>query len=233
MNWSDLKHNEQERQNMNTRQMNGVSLTLTTLAAVALLAGCGTTSGYKQADKTGEGIAEFRVEITNGKKAIDNTMKALDSIALSATTDPRKAFEQYAKAVSNLESVAEKAKKRGTDMQTSGKAYFDQWEKQMSEVQNPEIRKLAQERKTKLQEAFASIKKYSEPLKTQFGPWMSHLKDLQTFLSNDLTIAGVDAAKGLFAKAKTEGQDVQKSMDGLIAELNTVSAALTPAKAQK
>lgn len=218
---------------MNTKQMNGVTLALVTLAAAALLAGCGTTSGYKQADKTGEGIAEFRAEIVNGKKAIDNTMKALDTIAVSATTDPRKAFEQYSKAVSDLASVAEKAKKRATDMQTAGKAYFDQWEKQMAEVQNPEIRKLAQERKAKLQEAFASIKKYSEPLKAQFSPWMSDLKDLQAFLGNDLTIAGVDAAKGLFAKTKTDGLEVQKSMDGLIAELNTVSAALTPAKVQK
>src|SRR5882672_1880860 len=208
---------------MKTKQMNGVSLALTTLAAAALLAGCGTTSGYKQADKTGEGIAEFRAEISNGKKAIDNTMKGLDAVALSATTDPRKAFEQYSKAVSELASVAEKAKKRATDMQVAGKAYFDQWEKQMAEVQNPEIRKLAQDRKAKLQEAFASIKKYAEPLKAQFGPWMSDLKDLQTFLSNDLTVAGVDSAKELFAKTKSEGQEVQKSMDGLIAELNTVS----------
>lgn len=218
---------------MTTKQMNGVSLTLTTLAAAALLAGCGTTAGYQQADKTGEGIAEFRTEIVNGKKAVDNTMKGLDAIALSATTDPRKAFEQYSKAVSDLGSVADKARKRGTEMQAQGQAYFKQWETQMAQVQNPEIRKLAEERKAKLQEAFTSIRKYSEPLKTQFGPWMSNLKDLQVFLGNDLTIAGVDAAKGLFAKAKAEGLEVQKSMDGLIAELNTVAAALTPAKAQK
>lgn len=215
---------------MKTEQVNRVSLILTTFAAAALLSGCGTTSGYQHADKTGEGIAEFRAEITNGKKAVDNTMKGLDAIALSATTDPRKAFEQYSKAVPNLESVAEKARKRATDMQAAGQAYFAQWEKQMAEVQNPEIRKLALDRKAKLQEAFSSIKKYSEPLKVQFSPWMSNLKDLQVFLSNDLTIAGVDSAKGLFAKAKTAGLDVQKSMDGLIAELNTVAAALTPAK---
>jgi hypothetical protein len=218
---------------MKQKQITRVSLFLTTLAVAALLSGCGTTSGYQHADKTGEGIAEFRAEIVNGKKAIDETMKGLDAIALSATTDPRKAFEQYSKSVSNLESVAEKARKRATDMQAAGQAYFSQWEKQMAEVQNPEIRKLAQDRKAKLQEAFGSIKKYSEPLKAQFGPWMSNLKDLQVFLGNDLTIAGVDSAKGLFAKAKTAGLDVQKSMDGLIAELNTVSAALTPAKAKE
>lgn len=209
------------------------TLILTTLAAAALSAGCGTTSGYKQADKTGEGIAEFREEIVNGKKAIDDTMKSLDAVAVSATTDPRKAFEQYSKNVAKLESAAAKARKRSQDMKDQGKAYFAQWEKQLAEVQNAEIRNLAAQRKAKLQETFDSIKKVAEPLKAQFDPWMSNLKDLEKYLANDLTIAGVDAAKGLFAKTKAGGLDVQKSLDALLAELNTVSATITPAVAAK
>jgi len=59
------------------------------------------------------------------------------------------------------------------------------------------------------------------------------LKDLQTYLSNDLTIEGVDAAKSLIGKTKTEGQAVQQTLDKVIAELNTIVATLTPAKATK
>ena len=39
-----------------------------------------------------------------------------------------------------------------------------------------------------------------------------------------MPIAGVDAAKPLFAKTKAEGLEVQKPMDALVAELNTVAA---------
>jgi hypothetical protein len=215
---------------MKTQELIPALFTLTSLAAAALLTGCGTTSGYKQADKTGEGIAEFRQEVVNGKKAIDYTMKSLDQIAASATTDPRKAFEKFSKSVSNLESTAGKVRDRGQDMKAQGKAYFAQWEKEMAEVKNEEIRSLAASRKAKLQSTFDAIAKAAEPLKAQFSPWMSGLKDLEKFLSNDLTIAGVDAAKGLFAKAKTDGGEVQKSMDALIAELNSVAATITPAK---
>jgi len=216
---------------MKTQQLIRSLFTLATLAAAALFAGCGTTSGYKKADKTGEGIAEFRGEIVNGKKAIDATMKSLDQIAASATTDPRKAFEQFAKSVANLESTAGKVRDRGQDMKAQGKAYFAQWEKEMAEVKNEEVRSLAASRKAKLQGTFDAIAKASEPLKAQFSPWMSGLKDLEKFLSNDLTIAGVDAAKGLFAKARADGVEVQKAMDALIAELNSVAATITPAKA--
>jgi hypothetical protein len=59
---------------------------------------------------------------------------------------------------------------------------------------------------------------------------MSDLKDLKTYLSNDLTIAGVDSAKELFKKTQSQGAEVQKLMDALVAELNTIEAAITPAK---
>ena len=157
-------------------------------------------------------------------------MKSLDQVAASATTNPRKAFEHYSKNVANLEAAAAKARARCQDVKDQGKAYFAQWEKQLAEVNNPEIRALAEQRKAKLQETFNRIRQVAEPLKTQFDPWMSDLKDLQKYLANDLTIAGVDAAKPLFAKTQGEGLEVQKSMDALVSELNTIAATITPAK---
>jgi predicted nucleic acid-binding Zn-ribbon protein len=207
-------------------------MTLLVLAAGTslFLAGC-KSAGYQQADKTGEGIASFRDEVLNGKKAIDQTMVSLNGIATSASTDPRKAFETYTKSVANLESTANKVRKRGQDMQEKGKAYFAQWEQQLAQVKNPEIQQLATQRKAKLNEAFDKIKEVSEPLKAKFDPWMSDLKDLQTYLSNDLTVNGIDAAKELFAKTRAGGMEIQKSMDALVAELNTISATITAAKA--
>jgi len=202
-----------------------------TAGAAGLLAGCGSTKGYKGADKTGESIAEYRNEVLNGKKAIDATIISLDAVAASATTDPRSAFEKYTKDVANLESTAGKIRKRGQDMKAQGDAYFAEWQKQLAEVKNPDIQKLASERQAKLKESFDNIRNVAEPLKNQFDPWMSDLKDLQKYLGNDLTINGVDAAKDLFKKTRAQGADVQKSMDALVAELNTVAATITAAKA--
>jgi hypothetical protein len=218
---------------MKSNYIQFLSLSAAVAGTALLMTACGTTSGYKQADKTGAGIAEFRDEIVNGKKAIDATMTALSEVAASANTDPRKAFEKYSKNVAELESTAAKIRKRAQSMQQAGQAYFKQWEQELATVSNPEIRKLAEQRRAKLQETFENLRKYTEPLKQQFDPWMSDLKDLQKYLSQDLTIAGVDAAKGLFSKTTNEGLDVQKSMDGVVAELNTIAATITPAKMEK
>jgi hypothetical protein len=206
-----------------------VTLAASTVVATTILTGCSTTAGYKQADKTGAGIAEFRVEITKAKAAVDDTVTSLGQVAVTAHTNPRAAFEKYTKSLSNLESVSAKAKQRGEAMKAKGQAYFADWEKQLEQIKNPEIKVLAEQQRAKLQTAFESIRTVSAPLKEQFDPWLSDLQDLQKYLSSDLTVSGVDAAKGLFAKTQTEGFAVQKSMDALVAELNTVAATLTPA----
>ena len=150
-------------------------------------------------------------------------------MAVTANTNPRDAFKQFSKSLANLEATAAKAKKRAQDVKAQGQAYFAGWEKQLAQLKNPEIQTLAMQQKAKLQATFDSIRKVAEPLKAQFDPWLSDLQDLQKYLGTDLTISGVDAAKSMFAKTQTEGFEVQKSMDALVAELNTVAAALTPA----
>ncbi len=206
---------------------------LMTAAAPLFTATPASAAGYKMADKVGASIAEFRDEIVNIKKEVDTTMAALDKIVTTAAADPRKAFKDFDKAVPQIDDAAKKAKKRGEDIKARGQAYFQAWEKELASVNNAEIRQLAEERKAKLQATFGSIRTSMGPVRDQFNTWLADLKDLQKYLSNDLTIGGIDAAKELIGKAKTEGQGVQQSLDKVIAELNTIVATLTPAKAKK
>ena len=219
---------------MNTNLIkNLLTLGLLTSGAALLFSWCGTEAGYRHADRTGAGIAEYRDEVINVKTAVDTTLQSMDQIEVTADTDPRKAFERFSADVAALDSAAAKAEKRGQDMKAQGEAYFAHWEEQLAQLQNPAIRQLAEDRKAKLWGAFNNIKSVAEPLKAQFDPWQSDVKDLQKYLNNDLTIAGVDAAKSQFAKTKADGVEVGKSMDALVAELNSIAAALTPAKVEK
>jgi len=211
------------------KTMKTIPLTLTSLAVVALLSGC-ATSGYKQADKTGKGIAEFRAEVINLKQAVDGAMAHLGETTETAATDPRKAFKAFAKSVDNVEKSRAKAGKRAASMKAAGDAYFEQWEAQLATISNPDIRNLAAERKAKLNEIFDKLRPLLEQAKTDFDPFLADLKDLRTFLSQDLTITGVDAAKDIIAKTREHGVTLQKSLDELIDEMNSIAAALTPAK---
>ena len=202
---------------------------MTIVVAGLLLAGCASSSGYKQAEKAGAGIAEFRVEINNGKQAIDATMHSLGQISSTANTDPRAAFQQFRKDLAKLESVTAKVRQQNQKLKAKGETYFKQWQQEMATMQYSEISRVSEEQKAKMEATFANIQTHTEPLKTKFDPWLSDLRDLRTYLNNDLTVTGINAAQGLIAKAQGEGTEIQRSMDLLVSELNNVSTAMTPA----
>ncbi|HXJ57547.1 MAG TPA: DUF2959 family protein [Verrucomicrobiae bacterium] len=218
---------------MKSQNMRSLGLVALGIGSLLLAGSNAGAAGYKLADKVGKGIAEFRDEIVDVKKAVDATLASLDKIVADAAADPRKAFQQFDKSVPRIDSAAASARKRGEDMRERGKTYFDKWEKDLAEVKDPDIRKLAEERKAKLQTTFANIKTKMEPAREQFNSWLTDLKDLQKYLNQDLTISGIDAAKDLIAKSKKDGVDVQQTLDSVIAELNSVVAAITPAKVAK
>jgi len=205
------------------------------LAAMAFVAApaTGVAQGYKLADKVGASIAEFRDEIVAVKKEADATMAALDQIVANAASDPRKSFKEFDKSVPRIDSAANKARKRADDMKKEGKNYFEKWEKDVATVKDADIRKLAEDRKAALQSAFNNIKTLMEPVRDQFQSWLGNLKDLQKYLSQDLTIGGIDAAKEQIAKTRNDGHAVQQSLEKVISELNAIAATLTPAKAKK
>jgi hypothetical protein len=90
--------------------LKSTSLAAAFLAGITmLLSGCSTT-GYKQADKTGAGIAEYRAEVLNVKKAVDDTLQSMNLVEATANTNPRHAFDQFSKSVNNLDAAARKAK---------------------------------------------------------------------------------------------------------------------------
>lgn len=207
-----------------------IILTLTCLAAAFVVAGCASSSGYKQADKTGKGIADFRDEVVKLKKAVDGAMANLTLTTETAAADPRKAYEAFAKSVDQVETARAKAGKRAADMKAAGDAYFKQWEAQLANINNPDIRKLAEERKVKLSETFKKLRPLLEQAKGDFDPFVSDLKDLRSFLGQDLTVAGVDSARKIIEKTRTNGSKLQKSLDDLIAEMNSIAATLTAAR---
>lgn len=225
-------------QNTSFAALLALALTPTPLAVglatgVLLANSTAHAAGYKLADKVGASIAEFRDEIVGVKKAVDATMAALDKIVTDAAVDPRKAFRVFDDSVPKVDSAAARARKRAEDMKARGQKYFETWEKDLAGVHDADIRNLAEERRAKLQATFGNIRSSMEPARDQFNAWLADLKDLQKYLGQDLTVGGIDAAKELIAKSKTEGVQVQQMLDKVIAELNTVVATITPAKVQK
>jgi ribosome-associated translation inhibitor RaiA len=209
------------------------ALPVVAVAVVLAATSSAYAAGYKLADKVGASIADFRDEVVEVKAAVDATLTSLDKVVADAAVDPRKAFKAFDSNVSKIDSAANRAKKRSEEMKGRGQKYFDAWKVELASVNDADVRKLAEERKAKLETSFGTIRTKMEPARDQFNAWLSNLKDVQRYLSQDLTVAGIDAAKDLIAKTKTQGAEVQATLDSVISELNTVVATIMPAKVKK
>jgi methyl-accepting chemotaxis protein len=196
-----------------------------------LVVGCASSRGYKQADKTGEGITTVRTDVANIKTAVDGSLKALDDLVAASHTDPRKPYEAFAKSVDKVEAAGDTAKKDAEKMRARAADYFRQWDKQLDSVKSEEIKKLSQERKAKLQETFDEIKDAAEDAKESFPGFLSDLKDLRTALGSDLSSQGIDSAKEIIQKTRNSGAQVQKDLEKLMTEMNSAAEAITAAKA--
>ncbi len=214
---------------MKTDTLQRRAVAATVIATTAVLTSCATT-GYQRADKTGESMAAFRDDVVNVKKSVDATLAALNKVQQDADINPRKAFTQYTDSLKKLGKAVDTTKARAKQIKEEGDEYFKQWDTQLATVKDPAIRELAEQQKAKLQETYAKIKPLMEQAKADFEPFYSNCQDLQTYLSNDLTVSGIDAAQKLIKQTNEHGDAIQKSLDNLIAEMNTIAATITPAK---
>jgi hypothetical protein len=211
--------------------MKSIRSILTFIAIATLVSGCATAPSYQKAETTGTSINEYREEVVNVKMAVDISMAYLDQTVETAATDPRQAFGAFEKSVDGLEDAWTKAGKRAETVKAEGDAYFKKWEEELATINNPEIHKMAEERKAKLTEIFGKIGPLSEKAKESFDPFLADLKDLRVFFRQDLTVAGVDAAKSTITNTREEGGKLQTVLEDLIAEMDPIAAAFTPAKA--
>jgi hypothetical protein len=110
-------------------------------------------------------------------------------------------------------------------MKKSSKEYFGEWEKQGDAFTNQEIRELSAERRNKLAEIYARVPASADGIKGTYNAYLIDLKEIQKFLSTDLTPKGVE---GITPVANKSVQD----LDSLKASLRPVIVALDEIKAE-
>jgi hypothetical protein len=196
------------------------------VTAALLAAGCASSGPARNADQVGTGIAEFRQIVLEARNALDATLRCLGDVAEEADRNPRPAFKRFDEALHRLEVVSIKARARADAMRARGNAYFEEWEEDLAGTNDEQARRAALERRARLRECFEEIRKSSQQAREEFRPFLSNLRDLRIVLGNNLTLIGIDSARTLIAQTRSDGQRVKRALDGVLGELNSVSATL-------
>jgi len=214
---------------MQFRQHALAIVTTLLLGTTAFLGGCATT-GMDRSVKASNSIKDVDIEIRKMIVQIDITAASLDSLVAPGQTQLKKPFDKYSDDLAKLESEGKRVNKRTEEMKSRNNEYFSEWEKQGDAFTNPEMRELSAERRLKLAEIYARVPVAAAGVKGTYNAYLTDLKEIQKFLSTDLTAKGVESINPVATKSVQDLGALKQSLQPVLAALDEIKAELYTGK---
>ncbi len=199
--------------------------TMLLLVTAALLVGCATT-GMDRSARTSKSIREVDGDIRKMVVQSDVTAASLDSLIKAGQADLKKNFDAYSDNLAKLDSAGKNVLKHIAEMKARKTEYFAEWEKQGDAFTNPQIRELSEERRKNLAEIYDKVHTAGAGITGSYQAYITDLKEIQIYLSNDLTPKGVGSIAPVANKTFQDLDVLKKSLTPVIAALDEIKAAL-------
>lgn len=204
-----------------------ISVRLVSIFVVAVSLGVGGCSsepkGPQRKAKAVESLAKTRSSLADASKQVAATNESLRTVSSATEGNLRPAFTKYAENVKKTESMAEAARNRAKAMRERTAEYVDQWHNEVRAIQDPELRKASAKRAEGAKAEFERMRDVAEEARNAYEPYMTGLKDVQQYLTNDLTAGGVAAVKGKADDTIRLGETLQQKLTAVQTELDGLS----------
>ena len=202
---------------------------LLAVAAVLLPAGCASKPRVSEAARPGSGIAEYRQVATRADKAVESTLRALDTVNAETNRCSPETVSNLCAEVCRLQVDSLQVRARSEVLQARGDDYFEHWHQKMAHVKDPEVRALAEKNRSRLQEDFVELKRLSHEGREAFHPFMANLRKLRNALEQDPASVSSGPAQEWLRKAKENGERVEHCLSGIEGQLDSMKSMITPA----
>lgn len=210
----------------------GATLIATTLlGAVIFMGGCATT-GSERAARTTISMQAVETDIKQASMQVDATGISLSELIKPEQLDAKKAFNKYSDEVVKMEKMGSQLLKHADEMSARGKDYFEEWETQGNTYTNPKIRELSEQRRNELGAIYLQIPAASVGIKGAFNAYLSDIKEIQMYLSNDITPKGIESIVPIAQKAIRDGELLKQAVTPVLSAIDSVKGELAPSGAK-
>lgn len=211
-----------------------IALLLTVFVTFAV--GCATMSknGVKRAEKTTTSMQTVDSDIRQASMQIDNVKTTLDDLIKTGQSpaaqpdDVKVAYTEFSKNADNMEKTGNKLNKHIDEMASRGNDYFEEWGKEGGTYTDPQIQKLSEENRARLNSTFRDLQLATASVRANLNAYMSDLKQIQTYLSNDLTQQGIAAISPIANSLQQDGAKLKQSFDPVETSIMQARAQLVP-----
>ncbi|SNB44755.1 DUF2959 family protein [Geobacter sp. DSM 9736] len=211
------------------RRILGAILTMTLFGTVTLLGGCATMrGGQPMAKAPTDTLQKAQTDMKQAVVQVDATTASLETLIKPDQVALQKAFDEYKDNVDKMESVANKINKNDTELRNEGREYFSELQQKEMNYTDPKLREASSERRTDMNQVYSKVPQASSNVKDSLTPYLAQLKQIQTYLTSDLTPKGIEAMRPVAQKAIQDGQALKQAAEPAISAMDRAITALTP-----
>jgi hypothetical protein len=107
------------------------------------------------------------------------------------------------------------------------KEFFAKWDEQLAQIKSEDIKARSESRKDEVNKNLLAIKTSYLEASTAFKPFMANLKDVQKYLSVDLTAGGVAAIKDTVAKVNESAVPLKASIAKVAEDFKALGVSMS------
>lgn len=195
------------------------------IAGALLLSGCSTPGMTEDKSRAVRSLEDLEERIGQANAQVDETVAAAE--ALNNAADLTQAYETLVDELDETRDMQKSAAKRRADMSVNSEAYITDWKAQATTLSNQGLREAATLRAEAVAQRFEAVREKADAAKKAYDPFITNLDDLEAYLINDLTPAGVKAAESVIKEVATTGKALKDAIDAYDAELKKAMKALS------
>lgn len=180
--------------------------------------------------KTTAAMTEVTADLETLKSGIAATTSALKRMVATAKTDPKPAYALYLESLAKLEKDTANARAKVVGMEARSQELYAAWNAEVEEITNKEIRKAAEKRYALARSKYENILSEGEKAKDAFSPLLDNLRDIRTYLENELSERGLKQINNLVRRTAWDAESTVRRIDNVIEQLDEVKTTLNSKK---
>ncbi len=197
-------------------------------AAVLLMFVACATSAPDRAAKAASSLDVMQQNSSKARAQIDTVLSSLETLLNAPADRLRETYDRYDKDVKKMNEYADAIRENDRDLRKNGNAYLAQWQRDASNVSDPELRALAEQRRGQIKQSSQSMRSTLTSAAGSFEAFLRDINDIHKVIGNDLTPTGqanvkqttvAQTAQSEGARAKSAIQDAEQAIDSLRSQI--------------
>ena len=190
------------------------------------------TSTPDRAAKTASSLDVMQHNSSKARTHVDTVLASLDTLLNAPPDKLRETYDRYNSDVKQMNEYADAIRENDRDLRKNGNTYLAQWQRDTSNVSDPELRALSVERRDQIARSSASMRTTLTSAAGSFEGFLRDINDIQKVIGNDLTPTGqanvrntavARTAQSEGARVKLAIHDAERAIDGLRSQITPAS----------